>query len=219
MPNSMSDKNEQVGIEDLFRDEEDKEGDEKMKKEIRIERLKDIGIKVLWITGAAAVIAFLVFFNNPGEKNESKDTSNELEAKELALKDGLVKRYDAVIFDEQGFSFSKDVQERKEDNFLLKGDVYDIFRENDKVFVKIDGYDYFGVFEVSAEQEEYIRKQKSEYGSIYDLLIVVRLSDISKSLFDIEAERDNEDIWTYREPSEDFLLKGQLLDVKGIASN
>jgi hypothetical protein len=212
----MSDKNEQADLEDLFRDDEGT--DESVEKEAKAKKLKEVGVKIFWTIALAALIGYIVYYNST-KKSEPKSVVSEQNIKEVALKEELVQKHSAVIFDEADFSFSKDVQEKVGNSFLLEGSVYDIFRKNGKVFVKLDGYDYFGIFEISEEQERYIREQKNEYGSIYGLFAVVRLSDISKSLFDVETENDGEDIWTYREPSDDFLLRGELLDVKGLTNN
>lgn len=209
-----------LGLEDLFVDDEveDKETVERMKREKTMKKFKEIGVKIFWIIAFAALIGFLVY-DNSKEKSEPKSVVSKQNIKEVALKEELVQKHSAVIFDEADFSFSKDVQEKVGNSFLLEGSIYDIFSKNGKIFVKLDGYDYFGIFEISEEQERYIRDQKNEYSSIHDLLVVVRLSDISKSLFDIETENDGVDIWTYREPSDDFLLRGQLLDVRDLANN
>jgi len=58
------------------------------------------------------------------------------------------------------------------------------------------------------------REKTDEYGTIDDLVFIVKVSDASKSLFETEIVNDGDDSWTYNKPSDDFLLKGDLLDVK-----
>lgn len=214
----MSNKKDDIDWGDLFSEDDDIQDEEtsiKVNNDERFEKFKEVGKKILIFIVAVLIVGYLFTNFNSTKKDESpKNDLHEQEAKESLVKEELIKKYEAILMDDKEFSFSKDIQNSIENKFILQGTIYDIFRNDEKTFIKIEGHNYFGIFEINNEQEGYIRNAKNEYGAIYNLFIVVQLNSVSKSLFDVEAENDGEDIWTYINPSEDFFLKGQLIDVK-----
>jgi hypothetical protein len=189
----------------------------KYKAEERKENMKNIGIKLLKVIGVLIVVIFL---GNSFISNSQKDDSEEKvrqEEKEMIqlIKDGLLQQYNATDFDKANFSFSEDIQKELGKAFFFEGSIYDIFQKDGKRFIVLTGYDYIGTFEASEEQIKYIRN-KLQKDALFspDIFFVVRLDDVSRLSFETEHDKDGEDVWVYTQPSDDFLLRGELLEVE-----
>jgi len=179
--------------------------------------MENTGTKLLKIVGILIVVIFLgnLFVSN-SQKDDSEEKARQEEKEAIqSIKDGLLRQYNAVDFDESSFSFSEDIQKELGKSFFFDGSVHDIFQRDGKRFIVLTGYDYTGTFEASEEQIKYIRDQlKKDNLFSPDIFSVVRLDDVSKLSFETEHDKDGEDVWVYTQPSDDFLLQGELLEVK-----
>lgn len=208
-------------LKDIFEEtssaDQESISERKYKAEERIENMKNIGIKLLKVIGVLIVVIFL---GNSFVSNSQKDDSEEKarqEEKEMiqSIKDGLLQRYNATDFDKADFSFSEDIQKELGKAFFFDGNIHDIFQKDGKRFIVLTGYDYTGTFEASEEQIKYIRN-KLQKDDLFppDIFFVVRLDEVSRLSFKTEHDKDGEDVWVYTQPSDDFLLQGELLGVK-----
>ena len=200
--------------------EEDQAEIENNKKQERIEKLKEMGIKTLKIIGTITVIVFIGYGLFSGS-NKSKDIQNipsEAEIKEIALKKELSGKYNAIIFDDNKYLFSKDLQENIDKNFLIEGWVHDIYKQDEKYFIKLNGYGYHGIFEISKGHIEYLGSGENEKGWRDNFFVIIKLANASKPLFEKNAsiEKDSEDLLVYDEYSDDFLLEGEILAIQKI---
>jgi hypothetical protein len=220
-------------LDHLFADNGDDGAEELIKEtdksnEILKEKLVQM-LKKIALVSVAILIGINVFSSVSHNKNLSQESlnkeKNELQEKnketaiqeeqKKKLESEMLEKYNALNFNEENFNFTEDIQNEPNKTFLFKGRVYDIFKNGDDFFVKIDDwYGNFGIFKASEEQVRYMREKTDEYGTIDDLLLVVKVSDASKSLFETKVEIDGDDSWTYNQPSDGFLLKGTTIDVK-----
>lgn len=209
-----SKKQDDIDFDSVFKDEivdTEKEIQQRKKQEM-IEKIKKVGKA----TGTIIVVCFIVYwmFSSEVKNKDIQNTPSESEIKETALKNDLVEKYNAIIFANNDYSFSKNLQENIDRNFLIEGWVHDIFKENDKYFIKVEGYGYFGIFEISDDNMKYVIESKNEDSILDIFFIIIKPNAVSKSLFEMKAERDGEDTYAYNEASDDFLLKGIVLDIK-----
>jgi hypothetical protein len=152
------------------------------------------------------------------EEIKKSEVDERIEKNDI-LKNDLANKYNAIIFDDQSFYFSKEIQDNFDKNFLLRGSVSDIYEKDGKFLIKIsDGY-YYGIFEINSEQLNFI-KDDANKDDLFDLLndffIVVKIDDVSKPIFKIDGEIDVDTIQINTSSSDSFLLRGILIDIKKI---
>ncbi|MGB5052209.1 MAG: hypothetical protein WBO46_24885 [Caldilineaceae bacterium] len=212
---------ESDSLKDIFEEtpspDQESISEKEYKTEERKENMKNIGIKFLKVIGVLIVVIFLgnSFVSN-SKKDDSEEKARQEETERIqSIKDGLLQQYNATDFNKADFSFSEDIQKELGKSFFFDGSIYDIFQKDGKRFIVLTGYDYIGTFEANEDQIKYIRNklQKDDLFSP-DIFFVVRLDDVSRLSFETEHDKDGEDVWVYTEPSDDFLLRGELLEVK-----
>jgi hypothetical protein len=206
---------ETLDNEDLFELENNK-------KEERIEKIKEVGIKTLKVIGTIAVILFIGYslLNNSKKNEATENVPSEAEIRKTTLKNELVEKYNTVVFDDQNFAFSKDIQDNSDKNFLLQGSINDIYEKDGKSFVKIsDGYYYYGIFEINSEQINFINANTIKDDSFSlsdDFFVVVKINDASKPIYEIDGEADAGSVYINTSLPDVFILKGNLADIKKI---
>ncbi|HAT73818.1 MAG: hypothetical protein US30_C0004G0082 [Candidatus Moranbacteria bacterium GW2011_GWF2_36_839] len=190
------------------------------KKGGKIEILKELGIKTLKFIGGFVVVIFIgyILFSDSSNNKDIQNTPSETEIKEIALKKELSGKYNAVIFDDNKYLFSKDLQENIDKNFFIEGWVHDIYKQDEKYFIKLNGYGYHGIFEISKGHIEYLGSGENEKGWKDNFFVIIKLANASKPLFEKNAsiEKDSEDLLVYDEYSDDFLLEGEILAIQKI---
>jgi len=220
MPNEK--KQDNINLDSIFEDEiiETEKEIQKREKEEKLERLKEMSIKIVKFIGIFTVVAFIGYsiFSDSTKSNDMQNVPSEAEIKEIALKKELSGKYNAVIFDDNKYRFSKDLQENIDKNFLIEGWVHDIYKQDKKYSVKLNGYGYHGIFEISEEHIEYLGSGENEKGWRDNFFVIIKLNNASKSLFEKNAsiEKDSEDLLVYDEYSDDFLLEGEILAIQKI---
>jgi len=187
----------------------------------KLEKIKEIGSVILWSIG---VIAFIVFIGYPvfykSDKNEEpQNIKSEKEINDEKVRNDLVQKYNAVVFKDQDFDFSEDIQNMSDRNFLLEGSIDDIYTENEKKYVRLSSLwfqDFLGIFESNNGQSEYI---KNNDNSILDeYYAIVKIDNVSKPSLKVvgNIEGDSEDEKTVElntDGTEVFLFKGKLIDI------
>jgi len=149
----------------------------------------------------------------------SKNKSNENTQKDDTIRNDLVNKYDAIVFDDKKFIFSKDITDISNRNLLLSGSVNDIYEKDGKYFMKIDdGHTYYGIFEVNSNQTDYIKSKADadEFFSILnDFLVVVKIDNVFRPAFRIDADNGTEgaavQLDTYS--SDFFMLHGNAIEI------
>jgi hypothetical protein len=213
--------------EDLFNEDETEDifsfsADEELnKEEERKEKMKNLVIKTLRAIGIVIAIAFFGYFvisNSQKEKNQEKIEQEETTREEerlATIKSNFIQQYNAIDFKEKDFVFSEDIYKEYSKNFFFEGFVDDIYRKEEKRFIILSDYNYTGTFEISEEHVNTIRNQIAEDDSSYpSFFFIVEIDTASKLSFQTETDRDGEDVWVYTQPSNDFLLKGKVIDIK-----
>lgn len=187
----------------------------------KLEKIEEIGSVILWSIG---VIAFIVFIGYPvfykSDKNEEpQNIKSEKEINDEKVRNDLVQKYNAVVFKDQDFDFSEDIQNMSDRNFLLEGSIDDIYTENEKKYVRLSSLwfqDFLGIFESNNGQSEYI---KNNDNSILDeYYAIVKIDNVSKPSLKVvgNIEGDSEDEKTVElntDGTEVFLFKGKLIDI------
>jgi hypothetical protein len=204
-------------FEETSSDDQEPISKRKYMTEERKESMKNIGVKLLKVIGVLIVV---IFVGNSFVSNSQKDDSEEKakqEEKEMiqSIKDGFLQQYNATDFDKAEFFFSEDIQKELGKAFFFDGSIHDIFQKDGKRFIVLTGYDYIGTFEASEEQIKFIRN-KLQKDDLFppDIFFVARLDEVSRLSFKTEHDKDGEDVWVYTQPSDDFLLQGEILGVK-----
>lgn|GEM_PF-4290718 len=183
--------------------------------------------KILWVIAGIAfilLIVYLVYENNP-KKEEAQNAPSEEQIREDKLKNELVEKYGAVVFADQDFEFSKDIQEKSSDNFLLKGTINDIYIKNEKYYVQFSSQwfsDYTGIFEVSNELYDQIKNNFNKKSILKDYFAVVKIDNALKPMLKIngyqEGLGEDEQILELNADGNTniFLLRGSLIDIREI---
>ena len=158
-------------------------------------------------------------FESNKEKTEINNLQEERRVKEESLKSDLIKKYNPIIFEDSNFSFSKDIQDKTDNHFLLKGEVHDLYQKEDKNFIQLNSFlypDYVGVFEINDDQLNFIKTNLGGDNFFSEVFAIVKINDVSKPLFKVEGNIDVDAVDINEASSDMFLFKGVLIDIKKI---
>jgi hypothetical protein len=210
----MSEENKDV-LDSIFNEEEIETEEEikKRKKEEMIEKIKSIG-KNLGIILIVCLIGYWLFFSNSDDNKSDNLTEEKIE--ESIEKKNLIDKYSPIIFSDESFEFTKDIQDKLDKNFLLEVEINDLYKKGNKVFLKVSPVlfsSYFGTFEIDEKQENFIRNNKEEY-FINEFFAVVKIENVFKPEFEINGEIDDDYVYLDDYYSDVFIFRGKLIDIK-----
>jgi len=135
------------------------------------------------------------------------------------VKDYFIDKYNPTVIDDWQFKFTKDVKKASEKKLLLYGQVYDLYEREGKYFMKFNPLisdSFFGTFEISKEQFEYIDNNVNREEYFNEMIAVVEINNVSKPIFKIDGSINIDFVQIDASPSDSFLLEGKLIDIKKI---
>lgn len=152
----------------------------------------------------------------------SSQSSNELDSKTTeaekveTVKNDLLRQYNAIDFNSREFRFSKDIQDKSSENFLLTNvTIEDIFSKDEKAYIRLRSlYDGMGIFEITDSQLTQIKEANIDPLELFaDIYAVVKIDSVSKPRY-VYGDIDGEDVDIDIDSSDNFFMKGKLVDIK-----
>ncbi|NCD07399.1 MAG: hypothetical protein EOL97_14905 [Spirochaetia bacterium] len=169
---------------------------------------------IIWIAIGLFIYFVLIV---PSIKQRDQEAEQKLEQEREKIEENnkmneIASEYNAVIFNQHEFSYSKDVQNNK--NYLLEGSIHDIYQENGIVYLMLYGWNFIGKLEINSDQEKSIREiaSKEEISFFGDMVIIAEINSVKRGMFENNIDED----LIYRDLSDDFFLRGKLISIKSI---
>ncbi len=199
----------------IFNEKEEAEIAEEFKRRKReeiIEKVKSVG-KNLGILLIICVIGYGIFFSDSKDKKTDELAAEKTE--ESIEKKNFIDKYDPIIFSDEDFKFTKDIQDKVNKKFLLEGDIEDLYNKNGKIFIKFDNlFDCLGIFEIDEAQENFIRSNMDNKASLHEFLVIVEIKNVFKPELEIKGEIDDDHVYLEAYSADIFFLEGKLVDIE-----
>lgn len=153
------------------------------------------------------------------KEEETKNEFIDNKSKEEELKNNIVTEYNPVIFEDEDFNFTKDIQDNLDKQFLLRGEVEDIYKEGEKMFIRFTSFflpDYFGTFEINKDQEKIIEQNIDKDDLFNEFFIIVKIEKVYKPIFELTGEQEDDYVYVDSSVTDSFVLKGEVVDIRKI---
>jgi len=147
-------------------------------------------------------------------------TTDEIDINKLEEKNILqtiTDKHNPIIFDDEDFIFTKEIQDLSERTFLLEGKISDLYKQDNKYYIEFNSHDLYGKFQITNEQINNI--YKNDFSEYDDFFIIVKINKVFKPKFQISSELDYDYDYSYvyiadYSANDIFILEGTIIEIE-----